>query len=234
MFLIQDRFGLGKAINIITYHQRKNKSRLYKYCGNNKKYAHNFFLFSSESWQIYFTIKEVLGDLFKLDFWITYISLYSYPDIYLPHKGTFPISLFPHFPLWAYLPWVRFALLFLLRTSCLFTSSIFFPNVWYKVKRQELLLKFEVPSALFSFSDPSAGEGLFTSPAAAFTGEMNYSSVQTACLRTRRSDPNEAKDCLSGSTASTCQQRAAGTSRKPLSFFTVVTLLRMREIAGQP
>lgn len=124
------------------------------------------------------------------------ISLYSYLDIYLPHKGTFPISLPPHFPLWAYLPWVHFGLLFLLKTSCLVTSSIFSPNVWYKVKRQELLLKFEEPSALFSFSGPSAGEGLFTSPAAAFTGELNYSSVQTACLRTRRSEPKEAEDCL--------------------------------------
>lgn len=50
----------------ILHHQSK-KSRLYKFC-DNKKFAHNSFLFSSESWQIYFTIKEVLGDLIKLDF----------------------------------------------------------------------------------------------------------------------------------------------------------------------
>ncbi|KAK4829526.1 hypothetical protein QYF61_005165 [Mycteria americana] len=41
---------------------------------------------------------------------------------------------------------------------------------------------------------PSAGEGLFTSPAAAFTREMNYSSVWTACLKIRKSDPNGEKD----------------------------------------
>lgn len=53
-------------------------------------------------------------------------------------------------------------------------SSIFSPSVGYKVKRQALLLKIGVPSALFSFSGPLAGEGLFMSPAAAFNSEMNY------------------------------------------------------------
>lgn len=42
------------------------------------------------------------------------------------------------------------------------------------------------------------------------------------------------KTTFSGSAASICQACTAGTSRKPLGYFTVVTLLLMWQIAGQP
>ncbi|PKU46612.1 hypothetical protein llap_3103 [Limosa lapponica baueri] len=70
-----------------------------------------------------------------------------------------------------------------------------------------------------------AGEGVFTSPAAAFTREMNYESVWTACLKTRKSDPNGAKDYLIRIYHKHLPLNTSGTSRKLLSCFRVVTLL---------
>lgn len=83
MFLIQVR-QTGFRRSYEAYHQSKEKRRLYQFCDDNKKIAHNSFFPLKADRYIYLTIKEVLGDLIKLDFWMVYgLSSFMLVSVYL-------------------------------------------------------------------------------------------------------------------------------------------------------
>lgn len=150
---------------------------------------------------IYFTIKEVLGDLIKLDFWMVYgLSTFMLVSGYLPTQSGKLSHLFSTFfsPMgWFALTSLSLSIHIQLIMKKWSSQELYWQDFqhllskrWVQSKDTRITLENWSASCsfFFPFSGPSAGKGL--------AREMNESSVWTACLKTRKSDPSWAKDCF--------------------------------------